>query len=100
MPAEPSPDHHARRRERRRRVKQLRRRPLADLNLLPCFLTEAPGPSSDAVTATAAELGPLLDGAGYKVPGQPPIDAIPEAVEGGLDPSLRGSITDCEDGDD
>jgi hypothetical protein len=74
--ADSHPDHHARRRERRRRVKQLRQRPLGDLNVPPTFLTDALGPSSDVVTATAADLGPLLDGAGYKVQGQSASDDV------------------------
>jgi len=68
--------------------------------VLPSFVTDALGPSSDAMTATAAELGPLLDGAGYKGPGQSQVGVVPEAVEGGLDASLRGWTTDCEDDDD
>ncbi len=75
MPADSHHDHHARRRERRRRVKQLRQKPLGDLNVHPTFLSETLGPSTDAATATAAELGPLLDGAGYKVKDQTGPDA-------------------------
>ncbi len=67
MPADPTPDHHAKRRERRRRVKRLRGRPLGDLNILPSFLTDTLAASLDVVQATAAELAPLLDGAGREV---------------------------------
>lgn len=99
MPADSTPDHHARRRERRRRVKQLRQRPLGDLNVLPTFVTDALGPSSDVVTATAAELGPLLDGAGYKVR-QGAVDGVSQGDGDGQGQSPRGSTTDCQDDDD
>ncbi len=61
MSSEQTPDHHAKRQERRRRVKRLRGRPLGDLNVLPSFLTEALAASGDVVQARAAELLPLLD---------------------------------------
>ncbi len=89
MPADSDPEHHARRRQRRRRVKQLRQRPLGDLGMLPSFLTDAIGSSSDVVTATAAELGPLLDGAGYKIRGPSTRDDMTEDANDGQNPSLR-----------
>lgn len=95
--ADSHPDHHARRRERRRRVKQLKQRPLGDLNVPPTFLTDALGPSSDVVTAAAADLGPLLDGAGYKVRGQSAGDDVAQGDGDGPDPSLRGFTNDCQD---
>jgi len=78
-------------------VKQFRQRPLGDLNVPPTFLTDALGPSSDVVTATAAELGPSLDGAGYKVQGQSVGDDVPRGEGDGPDPSLRGFTNGCQD---
>jgi hypothetical protein len=80
-------------------VKQLRQRPLGDLNVLPIFVADALGPGSDVVTATAAELGPLLDGAGYKLQGQSARDDVPEREADGPDPSLREFTQDCQDDD-
>jgi len=97
MPADSNPDHHARRRERRRRVAHLRGRPLGDLNVLPSFLTSALGTSPEVVSATAAELGPLLDAAGYKTPVQSSEDRAPLVEDDGPDPSLRGFTNDCQD---
>ena len=100
MSAEFTPDHHARRRERRRRVKQLRQRPLGDLPVLPTFLEDTLGPRSTVVTATAAELGPLLDEAGFRVQAQSPDDDAPLGEEDRPDPSRRGSTTDGQDDGD
>lgn len=97
MPADSNPDHHARRRERRRRVAHLRRRPLGDLNVLPDFLTSTLGISPDIVSAAAAELGPLLDGAGYRAPGQSSEDDVPLDEDAIDDPSLQGFRNGCQD---
>jgi len=80
-------------------VRQLRQRPLGDRNFPPTFLSDALGPSSDAVTAAATEPGPVLDGAGYKVQGQSAGDDVPEGEGDGPDPSLRGFTKDCQDDD-